>query len=119
MPQHPERLPKLLTDLEKFWHNADLLLPVLYLSGYLEKNKSDYYDQLTMVRKTGDLQVWLRFFMAAIEQAYQRSIRLLERVVVLVEEYNQLIMPLSGPSSQNCLQLLQTLYERPGCQMNN
>ncbi|MEJ7662871.1 MAG: Fic family protein [Hymenobacter sp.] len=45
--------------------NGILRKPVLYLSDFLEKNKTHYYDNLTRVRTHNDLNQWLRFFLVA------------------------------------------------------
>jgi Fic family protein len=39
-----------------------LAKPSLYLSDYLEKYKSVYYDALTMVRESHNLLHWIKFF---------------------------------------------------------
>lgn len=36
--------------------------PLLYLSNYFEKNKSLYYDNLTVVRSKSDILQWLKYF---------------------------------------------------------
>jgi Fic family protein len=43
-----------------------LTIPLLYVSGYLEANRRDYYDRLQAVRERGDIQGWLDFFLRAV-----------------------------------------------------
>lgn len=41
--------------------------PLLYISGYLEANRSEYYQRLQAVREGGEIQQWLQFFLNAVE----------------------------------------------------
>jgi Fic family protein len=41
--------------------------PLLYLSDFVERHKSDYYDLLQRVRTHGDWLSWVRYFLAGIE----------------------------------------------------
>lgn len=51
--------------------------PVLYLSGYFESHRSEYYHRLQKVREEGQIQEWLQFFLQAVKEqatdANQRS----------------------------------------------
>lgn len=40
--------------------------PLLYLSLYFKKNRSTYYDYLDRVRKGGDWEGWLKFYLTGI-----------------------------------------------------
>ena len=48
--------------------NGILGEPLLYLSEFFEKNKSIYYDNLTLVREKNDLKQWIKFFLTGIIQ---------------------------------------------------
>ncbi len=41
--------------------------PLLYLSDFIERHKSDYYDLLQRVRTHGEWIPWVRYFLAGIE----------------------------------------------------
>ena len=43
--------------------------PLLYVSLYFRKHRSEYYSLLDGVRRTGDWEAWLRFFLRAVEFA--------------------------------------------------
>jgi Fic family protein len=50
--------------------------PLLYLSGYLETHRREYYDRLQAVRERGEVQEWLQFFLTAVKrQALDASSR--------------------------------------------
>jgi cell filamentation protein, protein adenylyltransferase len=40
--------------------------PLLYLSGYFDGRKGDYYDRLQLVRERGEITEWLRFFLDGV-----------------------------------------------------
>lgn len=53
-----------------------LTSPLLYLSGYLETHRREYYDRLQAVRERGEIQEWLQFFLTAVtRQADDASTR--------------------------------------------
>ena len=42
-----------------------LSTPALYISYYLKMNRIEYYDRMTQVRRTGDYEQWISFFLQA------------------------------------------------------
>ena len=42
--------------------------PLLYLSDFVERHKSDYYDLLQRVRTHGEWIPWVRYFLAGVEE---------------------------------------------------
>ena len=53
-----------------------LTSPLLYLSGYPETHRREYYDRLQAVRERGEVQEWLQFFLTAVtRQADDASAR--------------------------------------------
>ncbi|WP_291408094.1 Fic/DOC family N-terminal domain-containing protein [Actinophytocola sp.] len=59
-----------------------LTTPLLYLSGYLESHRSEYYERLQAIRERGEMQEWIKFFLRAIKEqasdAAARAIKLVE-----------------------------------------
>ena len=107
VPAPPDKVPELMSGLEKFLHNEDipplilaalthhqfetihpfldgngragrllitlflcergfLKSPFLYLSLFFKKNRDLYYEKLDSVRKTGDWEEWLNFFLEGV-----------------------------------------------------
>jgi Fic family protein len=51
--------------------------PLLYLSAFFERNRSEYYDRLLAVSQRGDWDGWLRFFLTGVcEQAREAALRI-------------------------------------------
>ncbi|MEU8631616.1 Fic family protein [Amycolatopsis sp. NPDC048633] len=64
-----------------------LTRPLLYLSGYLENHRSEYYERLQAVRERGDIQSWLQFFLRAVREQALDSVRRASDIVNLREKY--------------------------------
>jgi len=45
-----------------------LTKPLLYLSYYLKKNRTEYYDLLMQVRRNGDWESWVKFFLKGVDE---------------------------------------------------
>lgn len=52
-----------------FLENKVLTVPSLYISYFLKANRIEYYDRMTQVRRTGDYEQWIRFFLRALRDA--------------------------------------------------
>lgn len=63
--------------------------PLLYLSGFFESHRSDYYDRLQAVRERGEMQEWLQFFLTAVNTQATDAVDRAEQLVDLREEYRQ------------------------------
>lgn len=61
--------------------------PLLYVSSYFETHKDEYYDRLQGVRERGEVQEWLRFFLAAIGQQANDAVLRAEALTDLREGY--------------------------------
>jgi Fic family protein len=61
--------------------------PLLYLSGYLDRRKSDYYDRLQHVRERGEITQWLQFFLDGIAVQATDAVERAEFLADLREDY--------------------------------
>lgn len=88
-----------------------LPLPLLYLSVYFERRRSDYYELLEAVTKEGRWRDWVLFFLQGVSiQAEQAA----ESIRRLQERYAEWKAKLSQPgTSVLVLDLLDKLFERP------
>ena len=86
--------------------------PGLYVSTFFQKHKGSYYDSLTMVRKSNDLEQWLTFFLNGIIDAAQHIIETFRSIIALRQEYDTKILTL-GSRAKNAQKLLHLMYATP------
>src|SRR5207302_6879653 len=49
--------------------------PLIQLSAYFEQHRSEYYDHLLRISVSGEWQPWIAFFLMAVRQEAQQSVR--------------------------------------------
>jgi len=86
--------------------------PALYISYFLKKNRIEYYDRLTEVRRTGDYEQWIKFFLSAVYESTEDALNAIEKLTALREKNVNLIRN-SSKVSTNQLRLLNYLEEHP------
>jgi Fic family protein len=59
--------------------------PLLYLSDFVERHRSDYYDLLQRVRTHGEWVPWLRYFLTGVEETARDSAGRARRLLDLRE----------------------------------
>lgn len=96
-------------------HHSVLHRPLLYLSHYLKQNRAEYYDRLTAVRRRGDWEGWLRFFLQGVAEVAEEATGAVRSILSLREGHRELIQDRLGI---NGLRLLDLLFERPLVNVN-
>ncbi len=92
--------------------NQLLHRPTLYLSDFLEKNKSLYYDNLTRVRTHNDLTQWLKFFLEGVRSTSENAIQTFKNIIALRTKVENKIIKL-GKKQALAKEFLQYLYGNP------
>lgn len=86
-------------------------IPILYLSRYITRNKSDYYRLLQAVRDEGVWEEWVLFMLTGIETTARTTLALVEGLRTLMADYKQRIRSdLPKIYSQD---LLNNLFRHP------
>jgi len=62
-----------------------LAAPTLYLSLYFKSRRADYYEQLDRVRRSGDWEAWLDWFLDGVEQTASQAVDTAQRIHALFE----------------------------------
>ena len=57
--------------------------PVLYVSYFLKKNQLEYYDRISEVRRSGNYEQWVRFFLEAVETAAADAVHSISQLSAL------------------------------------
>jgi len=76
------RIGRLLIALYLVWQGV-LEEPMLYLSAYLKAHQQEYYDRLTQVRKSGNYEAWIRFFLEGVCEVSHMVLETTKRVQAL------------------------------------
>lgn len=63
--------------------NKILSKPVIYISYFLKKNQIEYYNQMSEVRRTGNYEMWLEFFVDALYESSKDSLETVEKLIKL------------------------------------
>ncbi len=157
VPPPPAIVEDLLSDLQKYWHNENLIVPELariaithyqfetihpyldgngrigrllitlqlvhskilnrpslYFSDYLENNRASYFDALDRVRRSHDIEQWVRFFFSGVAETARDAKETLSKVVKLRSEYIETIEKGIGIRRQkNAKDLLPHLFAKP------
>lgn len=61
--------------------------PLLYLSAFFEKNRSEYYERLLDVSRRGAWQEWIIYFLRAVEEQSNDAVSRAKRLFALRDEY--------------------------------
>lgn len=85
-------------------------LPVLYLSSYIIRTKSEYYRLLQEVRDKEDWEAWILYMLQGIEITSRSTIVLINKIKELMQEYKQKIRNNYKFYSQD---LLNNLFKYP------
>ena len=89
-----------------------LTTPALYLSYYLKRNRTEYYDRMTEVRRSGDYEQWIRFFLQAVEECACDAIETVDRLTALHEK-NAAVIAGMGRASKNAMLVFRYLEANP------
>ena len=104
------RIGRLLTTLLLCAEQV-LTQPLLYLSAYFERNRSEYYRLLLAVSQDGQWADWLSFFLRGIAEQSQDAIRRSGMLLQLWQDYRRRLQ--SVRSSALLLKLVDELFNRP------
>ena len=63
-----------------------LSTPALYISYFLKQNRIEYYDRMTEVRRTGNYEQWILFFLRAVAESAADAIDTVDRLHDLHEK---------------------------------
>ncbi len=94
-----------------------LTRPTLYLSDFFDRNRGAYYDALTVVRRSNDIEHWIKFFLSGVSETAANSKQTFEKIIKLRGECEQRILHL-GKRAAKAQELLKSLYSQPAMNAN-
>ena len=111
------RVGRLLISL--MLHDAHVLRqPLLYLSLYFKQHRADYYRLLDAVRREGDWEAWLEFFLAGVAQTASAAVETAHRLLELFASDEQALVKAPG-SSASVMRVFNALRAKPLATIND
>lgn len=93
-------------------HAGVLREPLLYLSLHFKQNRSAYYELLDRVRREGDWEMWLEFFLKGVQQVAEGAVSTAERLSELFRTDRGRIEA-AGRRAGSALRVHEALKARP------
>ncbi len=90
------RIGRLLIPLFLF-KQSRITLPILYVSGYFERNRDQYREALSVVDKTNQYEHWLKFFFTAISAQAKETNAIISKINALYEKNRQTTKNVRSP----------------------
>ena len=90
-----------------------LSTPALYISYYLKMNRIEYYDRMTEVRRTGDYEQWVTFFLQAFAESATDAIQTIDKLTALHDKSMSLLNDVSSRQRPNLLKVFAYLEANP------
>ena len=88
-----------------------LSTPALYISCYLKSNRIEYYDRMTEVRKSGNYEQWIAFFLRAVSETAQDAIETIDKLAALHDRSRSSLAD-EAPRARANLETLLTHIEK-------
>ncbi|MCO5945837.1 Fic family protein [Mucilaginibacter flavidus] len=86
--------------------------PILYLSDFFEKNRSNYFDNLMNVRERNDINHWFKFFLVGIIETATKGIETFDKILQLQKTIELKINTL-GSRAANAQKVVHHLFQKP------
>jgi Fic family protein len=93
--------------------------PVLYLSHYLRRHRTTYYELLQAVRIDGAWERWLDFFLRGVIDVADEATLTARRILAQREAHRAAITETFGRGAANGHRVLERLYDRPIVSVND
>ena len=93
-------------------HAGFLRQPLLYLSLYFKQNRKEYYRLLETVRKEGDWESWVSFFLEGVARTADGAVGTARRLVGLFQA-DQARIRTTGRRAGSALRVHEALRARP------
>ena len=90
-----------------------LSTPSLYISYFLKMNRIEYYDRMTQVRKTGDYEQWVLFFLQALSDSAEDAIQTIDELTKIHNRNAQKFENMTKRQQANAMNFLIYLEKNP------
>lgn len=90
-----------------------LTTPALYISYFLKRNRIEYYDRMTEVRRKGNYEQWICFFLQAVLESAQDAVHAIDQLARLHEDNMKKLNDVPKRQSQTLEKLFSYLEANP------
>ena len=90
-----------------------LSTPSVYISYFLKMNRIEYYDRMTQVRKTGDYEQWILFFLQALSDSAEDAIQTIDELTKIHNRNAQKFENMTKRQQANAMNFLTYLEKNP------
>lgn len=90
-----------------------LSTPSIYISYFLKMNRIEYYDRMTQVRKTGDYEQWILFFLQALSDSAEDAIQTIDELTKIHNRNAQKFENMTKRQQANAMNFLIYLEKNP------
>jgi Fic family protein len=91
--------------------------PVLYLSSFINRHKTDYYRLLQDVRDSGNWEGWILFMLKAVEETSKETLNIISAIVELLEKTVEEARK-KLPTTSYSRELIESIFIQPYTKIN-
>ncbi len=91
--------------------NGLLDIPILYLSSYINENKSEYYKLLNKVNKNNEWENWIIYMLKAVEVTSNKTVKKINSIKILLDE--TILIAQEKATKIYRKELIELLFEHP------
>ena len=92
--------------------NQAISSPILYLSYYLKSNRIEYYDRMAEVRRTGNYEQWIKFFLRGVAETAFDATETIDLLTALRQKNERILAEIQRNSGKS-LEFLRYLEQNP------
>ncbi len=85
--------------------------PLLYLSAYIERNKTEYYSLLLTISQKSDWIRWIKYFLSGIINQSKEAIDNIQKLLSLKAKYDQKLN--TKRASHSMIKIVEYLFSNP------
>ena len=85
--------------------------PALYISYFLKRNRIEYYDRMTEVRRKGNYEQWILFFLQAVMESAEDAVHTIDLLTALHDKNTALLMDGTAKRQSDTLKKLFAYLE--------
>ena len=94
-------------------NRAVISSPVLYLSCFLKSNRIEYYDRMSEIRRSGNYEQWVKFFLRGVAETAQDATETIDRLNDLHQKNEAKLADVPTRSRQNLVNLFAYIERNP------